>query len=313
MSRARVRQSGQIAVMVTLALPILLGMMSLCTDVAAAYSNWAVLRKAADSAALAGAGYLMDVPFASANAACGYPTDAQNAACTYAIANNVQASEIQSITVANDSKSITLVLQRSVPAFFARVVGFNSFPISVTATAGLQPVGSAGNTIPVGLQYDTPYVSGQQITIHYAASGGPGNWSALALGGNGANIFQNNMTNNYPGTLTAGMNVASEPGATVGAISKSISTRLQNGAQLDLSGTYNAHSFNDPRAVLVPLVDWTGCNGKCASVPLKGFAELWLIGSQNYDITVTFIGQALSGTATTGAPDAGAYHVALLN
>ena len=49
---------GQMFVVMTLALTALLGALALGTDVAVIYLNWMQLRKAADSAALAGAAYL---------------------------------------------------------------------------------------------------------------------------------------------------------------------------------------------------------------------------------------------------------------
>ena len=60
---------GQMAVVITLALATLLGVMALGADVSVMYYNYIQLQKGADAAALAGANYLNGgITFASVNA-----------------------------------------------------------------------------------------------------------------------------------------------------------------------------------------------------------------------------------------------------
>src|SRR5208337_1912417 len=58
--RRREWTAGQTMPLLALVIVGLLGSVSLCTDVAVDYYNWAQLRKAADAAVLAGANYLPD-------------------------------------------------------------------------------------------------------------------------------------------------------------------------------------------------------------------------------------------------------------
>lgn len=256
-------QKGQVVVLVALALPVLLGAIALGTDTAVMYVQWVNLQKAADSAAVAGAEYLPDASFSGANGACiGYPTSAQQAACSFALLNQVTASEIQSLQVAADSKSITVTFNRTVPAFFSRALGMSSFPISVTAKAASTPVGAVGQSIPIGVQYTTPYSNGEVVILH-SGGDGPGNWGGLALGCTGGACFSDNLLNNYQGQVNAGDVVSSEPGAKTGPTSSAITTRVANGASEYPSGTWNSHAFDDPRVAVVALVDWSGCNGRC--------------------------------------------------
>jgi uncharacterized membrane protein len=87
-------RKGQMAIVLTLAIATLLGVMALGGDVGVMYYNWMQLQKGADAAALAGANYLNGgVTFVSTNvnANCtGQPDDAQKAACTYAINNGLR-------------------------------------------------------------------------------------------------------------------------------------------------------------------------------------------------------------------------------
>jgi hypothetical protein len=287
-------------VITTMTLVVIFGAMSLVFDVGNIYFKYVALRVACDSAALAGATFLPSQVSA-----------AKDAANTFALTNGMTSSEVQSITVASDDLSITVNGTRSVPSLFAAVLGIKQFLLSANATAAAQPAGTAvSGTIPVGLQYTTPYSLGQTITMHSGGSG-PGNWGGLALGGTGGTVFRDNLVNGYQGQLSIGDQVASEPGAKVGPTDQGIATRVADGLLADPAGTWDAHSLADPRVVLVPLVDWSGCNGSC-TVPIKGFAQVWITGAAGADILGIFVGQAVNGSASPGAPQAGAFHVALV-
>src|SRR5260370_8630280 len=91
---------GQMAVVMTFAIATLLGAMALGRDGGVMYFNWVQLQKAADAAALAGANYLASTnKFDPAQVASGcgtgtYNDDPKKAACTYAVNNGMNVSEI---------------------------------------------------------------------------------------------------------------------------------------------------------------------------------------------------------------------------
>src|SRR6267154_5669210 len=93
---------GQVAIILTLALATLLGVMALGADVGVMYYQWNQLQKGADAAALAGANFLNGgITFASANVNAGCTSqsdDAKKVACTYAM-NNGLASDANSLTI----------------------------------------------------------------------------------------------------------------------------------------------------------------------------------------------------------------------
>jgi hypothetical protein len=68
--------------------------------------------------------------------------------------------------------------------------------------------------------------------------------------------------------------------------------------------------LSDARVAVVPVVNWSGCNGSC-SVPVVGFAEVWISGTSGADITAVFIRQVASGTPGTGGTNMGAVHAQL--
>jgi hypothetical protein len=66
----------------------------------------------------------------------------------------------------------------------------------------------------------------------------------------------------------------------VGPTSQAFSYRLSAGQTNYPSGTFQIHDLNDPRVMLIPMVDWSGVNGN-SQVPLKGFAMMWTVSEDS--------------------------------
>src|ERR1700722_3119582 len=113
--------SGQAGPLIAGVIVFLLGSVALGTDVAVHYYNWAQLQKAADAGVLAGANWLPDDP-----------TKAINTAVAFAESNGVTAAEVTTPTVAADNLSITMQVQRTVPYYFARVLGMTNGTLQVS-------------------------------------------------------------------------------------------------------------------------------------------------------------------------------------
>ena len=89
--------------------------------------------------------------------------------------------------------------------------------------------------------------------------------------------------------------LSTEPGAKVGPIGQGVSDRVAAGMPRTPAGTWSSHTLSDARVTVVPVVNWSGCNGNC-SVPVIGFAEVWISGTSGADITAVFIRQVAAGT-----------------
>jgi Flp pilus assembly protein TadG len=291
---------GQTVVMLTLLIPILLGAVALGADVAVFYYNWAQLQRGADAAALAGGSYL--------------PRDTTSATSTaikYAGLNGIPSGQVTSVAFGNSNTTITVKVQRTVPYMFARVLGLVSNPVSASATAGVSTAGSATGAMPIGLNSNTPYSKGQAIAMH-SGRVAPGDWDGLALGCSGADCYRDNLTNGYSGTITVGDMVTSEPGATIGPTQQGINARIQTGVAFDSSANATNFQTGDPRAVIVPVVNWNGCLGNC-TVPVVTFAAVWLNSVSGNTINATFISYVTAGsTSSTTATNDGALHCALI-
>jgi Flp pilus assembly protein TadG len=312
--RARRARRGQIMVILALAGVALVGIAALGIDVFYIYWNRNRLQGGTDAAALAGATYLSGVTFTGKNGACLYATDAQNAACTYALDDGVLLSELTGVIADASAQSMTVSATRTVSALFARIVGIQNFTVSATSVAVLRGLDSASGVAPIGLDLRTPYSYGQAITLH-DGNCGPGCWDGLAMqslnnGNSGANAFRQNLGVGCSCTVKVGDLLSSEPGATTGPIDQGAATRVAAGVASDPGGTWSSHSLNDARVTTVPVVDWSGCLGQC-SVPVTGFAELWISGTSGSDITAVFIRQVAAGTPGTGGSNMGAVHAQL--
>jgi Flp pilus assembly protein TadG len=306
---------GQILPILALAIVALLGVAALGVDVFHLYWNRDRLQSSVDAAALAGALYSTNLTFTGGNAQCSsYSSVAQQAACSYAMNNGVLASEVNSITVNSSAMSVTVASSRVVPALFAKVLGFTQFAVAASATAVLEGLNSASNIIPIGLDSTTPYSYGQALTIHQSGCGA-GCWQGVQLqsatnGISGGNAFQQNLQQGCNCTVNVGDVLTAETSAKVGPITSGVSNRIAAAVAADPAGTWGSHTSADIRAATVPLVNWTGCMGVC-SVPVIGFAQVWITSNSGSDINIIFIRQVATGNGTSSAPMAGAYHTVL--
>ncbi|HLI79649.1 MAG TPA: pilus assembly protein TadG-related protein [Candidatus Binataceae bacterium] len=302
---------GQTLVIFALIIPALLGAIALGTDVSVFYFNWMQLQKASDAAAIAGANYLPD-----------NPSTAQTAATQLALSNGIKSSEIVSTSVAADDLSISIKLQRNVPYYFARVLGLTSGTVTTAATAAPQFAPSTLNAtmpgqvpaggdnggangsscatvggcqlIPIGLDVNTKYSDGEQITLQQGQLG-PGNWDLLALGGNGGANLRTNIADGFNSMITVGDWVTTEPGKKVGPVDQGFQDRLDTAATVDPTGSYSCHALNDPRVMILPVVDWEHQNGR-SSVQVKAFASVWLDNYSSGQVTVNFISQVVANS-----------------
>jgi len=281
-------------------LVVLLGAIGLCTDAGVFYVHWQLLQRAADSAAIAGANYL--------------PSDtstAQSGAVSMAEKNGILAGEITSTPVSGNDLSITVNLSRTVPYYFARALGMTTGVVSVSATAGVQPnSANARGLIPIGLSCPNGATTGNcngdytvgttySMKQDQSQTSLSGNWGALALGGNGADVYQQNLALGYNGTMGIGSQLTTKPGNVVGPTGAGIAERIAAGVAADPSipagsapAPGNVPTY-DPRLIAVPMVDYSAAGkGGRTTVPVVLFAQMWLLGvsGNNNSIQAVFLG-----------------------
>jgi Flp pilus assembly protein TadG len=308
--RKRGGSKGQAMFIVILALPVLVGVLTLVMDVGNLYYNQVSMQVAVDSGVLSGALYLPS-----------YPAQAVSVAEDYAERNGIKASEIVSCTVSADNKTVLINTSRSLPCFFCAVLGegtahaqtapgpetSSGTGVRASASALIVPIKAATGMVPIGVDYRTNLSFGNSIQIKQGQVGA-GNWAPLALGGTGADNYKTNVQTGYPGKLTAGDMIQTEPGNVVGPTNKGFQYRISMGQNQFSTGTFQNHELNDPRVMLIPMVDFSNVNGS-SQVPMKGFAMMWIVSVDGQGtITCYFIQQSVpnalpdpTGSASTGA------------
>ena len=298
---------GQVAVLYAGIVAVLIGAIGLCADVSVMYFNWQQLRAGADAAVLAGANYL--------------PSDsssAQSVATKYAELNGIQSTEIVGTpSVSADGLSLKMTVSRTVPYLFAQALGMTNATMTVTASAGIAQNGSGGRgMMPIGLSCpgggnsgscaSSKYVVGTTYSMKQDQSQTslPGNWGALALGGNGADVYRQNLEDGYVGPVES--NVATEAGNIVGPTSDGIAARVTAGVNADPSiaagaappsGAALSSYEYDPRFVIFPMVDYSGGKGgkngngnnPGSGLPVVEYAQMWLLGTSGKNATVNAV------------------------
>ncbi len=268
-------RKGQMAVVMTLAIATLLGVMALGTDVGVLYYNYLQMQKAADAGALAGAGKLTGQPDATAAAnavtyANGYAclngvNDPSNTAKTVcpspsSIANYTDKILFTTVNPANTQVSMSV--NRTLPYFFGKVIGLNTGQVTVLATAAVLPTQSANGIFPAVFNCPTATCSLSTLNFGQPASFGVkfsptpqcpsstppggnscagGNWGWLNVGqGQGGNQLKTAIEGGYSGSVSVGSSLSTVTGGKDGPV---------NQAWTDLLAEHNALSSVTPSSV----------------------------------------------------------------
>ena len=322
---------GQIAVMYAGIAAVLVGVIAMGADVAVMYMDWQSAQKVADAAAIAGANYLAGYTFngTPATGCTAQPDAATKAACTYAVDNGFNASDVT--LTEPTSSTIQVVAQKSAqPYYFAKALGMSSYAVSATAAA--QAGGNIGTVtqgmFPVGLQCTNPCSlssmdPGQSVSFGSKFVGGlaPGNWQWLSINGNGSSVLGSNIANGASGTYKIGDTINSAPGNKGNSkpVSDGLATRFSKCASISdpcTSAGGNPHNIpaGDPCLVVVPAVDYHGCTGNCGLI-IEGFALIYLEQATTTPTNINgcFVQAVTPNTiASSTAPGLGALQVPTL-
>lgn len=309
------KAKGQSMFVIIVALPAVVGSLTLVMDVGNLYYNKLCMQTAMDSGVLSGALYLPSDP-----------DQAESVAEQYAILNGLKQSEIVSVSVTSDDKAVMMTSRRSLPCYFCKVLGEGTAHAATTssssaqfsglqasASALIEPIRAATGVVPIGIDSRTTYTYGDEVTLKTGQLG-PGNWGPLAFGANGADTYQANVQNGYPGLVKVGDWPETETGNITGPTQTAIQYRISMGQNQYSTDTFQHHALADPRVILVPIVDYADANGK-TPVPVAGFAVLWLesVDGQG-DITCRFIQQSVpDAQPDPKAPSGGATAPTLIN
>jgi len=284
---------GNVAIILCLVITGLMGFAAYVIDVGMVYAEKEKLTNAIDSAALAA---ILELPSDDIKA--------KAVAVDYLQKNNVDPNQT-TIVIGTDHKSIQIEGIKNVKHLFAPIIGINSSNVNAKTKAVLAPAKSVNSGIrPFAVEvYDFPY--GELVTIKEGAGDGyHGNYGAVALGGQGANVFRGNALYGYSGTISVGDYIDTEPGNIAG-----VTNDLKNYINSENS-TFNNFPRDSIRLWTIPLVDSLAVDGR-KSVLVVGFAAFYVENvtqnSGKIQIQGRFIKYVLNSPVDVNLNDTGAY------
>ena len=284
MSRLRLLRSadGQASAIFALAAVTVFSVASLSLDAGRAYVATQQIKSAADSAALAGA---QNLP--------GDPGDAASVAVSTAEQNGIAAGDV-TVSLSRQDTVITVTTHREVPFYFAPLFGVDSGSFTQTSAAQVGPIDAMTGVVPLGVFWQD-FAFGQTYTLKVGSGdGSDGNYGALALGGNGASTYEQNLQDGYPTELTAGQTVSTETGNMVGPTQSGLSTRVAAGQGY----TWQTVPLDNPAVVYVPVVTPPG-SGK-DQVTVVGFAAFFLTQASAGSVQGVFLDTVTTGQFGSG-------------
>jgi hypothetical protein len=284
---------GNVAIILCLVITGLIGFAAYVIDVGIVYAEKEKLTNAIDSAALAA---ILELP--------SNDIKAKAVAVDYLKKNNVDPNQT-TIVVGSDHKSIQIEGIKNVKHMFAPIIGINSSNVNAKTKAVLAPTKSVSSGIrPFAVEaYNFPY--GEQVTIKEGAGDGyHGNYGAVALGGQGANVFRVNALYGYNGTISVGDYIDTEPGNIAG-----VTNDIENYINSEHS-TFDNFSRDSIRLWTIPLVDSLTVDGR-KSVLVVGFAAFYVESvndvSGKVEIKGRFIKYVLNSQVDVNLNDTGVY------
>lgn len=244
-----VEEKGSIMIILTIGLTAFLGFVALVTDVGLLYFNKSKLANAVDAAVLAGG---QELPY--------YPTEATEKARYYSNLNGLDGSKL-SVEVFNGNKRIRAGYEKEVKLLFAKVLGVDTGRVGHTAVAEVAPITGVGGAAPLGIQKHE-FEFGKQYTLKVGAGDtsllegeiSPGWFGALALGGPGANTYEDNLTFGYSGNLKIGDVIDIQTGNISGPTKKAIDYRIGEDKHIPFCTVENFER-DCARLIKVPVIE----------------------------------------------------------
>ncbi len=295
-------EKGSVLVLLAGALFLLIGMTAMVADVGVAYVNRAKLGSAMDAAALAGA--------------CELPHDieeARVAARQYAEKNGVPDDELE-IEISPDGESIYVSTTKKMPLFFGRLLSSEERNLAaasrartgvVSAVKGVAPLAVEKKNFVYGEKYLLKQGAEEDIFFEYESPYHTGFFGALALGGSGASLYEENLTHGFNEVLSIGDVVPTEMGNMSNPTKRAIDDRL---GRCTCSCTAENFKKSCPRILLVPVYeDVEGEKEKIKEIEIVGFAAFFVEEVQGQGNENQIFGYFVETTATGEIGDGAAY------
>ncbi len=295
-------EKGSTMVMTAFIFVVVLGCGALVSDVGLAYIQKQKLTNAVDAAALAA---IQDLGSSE--------QQIKATAEAYMVHNGFRAEDIQ-VIVGSDGYSVAIKGTDTVHFFFAKIFGYESTQVEAKSKASVSPITGMSGVRPFAIE-DFPLQYGVQYILKEGAGDGyHGNYGAVALGGNGACTYRNNIKYGYSGVLRVGDWIETKPGNMSGPTEQGINYLMNQCTHIPKC-TINHYNPSCSRIISIIIVDSLQVNGR-NEVQIVGFAMFLLEGTSGNGGQKQVIGRFVKyygdGEVGQGGRDYGLYAVKLV-
>ena len=291
---------GAIAVIFALLLVVIIGMAAFVIDEGSLYQTRRSIQTIADAAALAGVQELPE-----------NPDIAIQKAIEYAALNNfaITSSDVTiSNTYVNNDTITVNAINPNAQLYLARIFGQDSAIVGANASAVIGSPSQVTGVVPWGFT-DSTYTPGVEYTLKFGSPPdlASGSFGGLAIGGNGASTYNENIIVGSTTPLSVGMWVDAKTGNMAGPTAQGTSDRIYNqlNNQLDIfsqlvehvgSGANSVYKLieSDSQFIIVPWV--SAFSGGSHPVQILGFLQFVITYAQGSVVKGTFINKAILDT-----------------
>ncbi len=305
-------EKGSAIIILVICLTVLMGMAAMVTDAGAMYLTRSRLQTTVDAAALAG---IQDLP--------GNPSQAVDSANGFALSNRPSDSIIDTPQVLESNRAVFVSAHKTVNFGFAQAIGHQSGLVAAEALARLEAITGVSGALPLAVMKDV-WTLGDIVTLKGGAKDTiDGGWrGALALGGNGASVYEENLKYGYSDILRINELVDVEDGNMSGPTETGIDYRITACPHIP-ECTIGHYVLGCPCIGLIPIVDYVLLTDKKGDqttsnkqVRVVGFA-LFLISNVpgnggDSEVTGQFIQGVVQGESDPGGQDFGLYTAKLV-
>lgn len=296
-------QQGSSIILFALSLMVIAGCAALVTDIGMLAIVKAKLTNAVDAATLAASRAYLE-----------HPGTERSVAASYLEKNGFPGIQFD-LNLDSINKTVEIIASQDVPYGFGKILGIDEATVQSRATAQVLPVLSVSQGIRPFALPDMPLVFGASYTLKEGGgSGYTGNYGAIALGGNGASTYLDNIIEGYDGRLMVGDKIDTEPGNMSGPTYTGVTSILADCTD-DTICTATDFQPDCPRLITIVIVDSMAVNGR-KTVTIKGFASFFLTSVEGEGrssiVHGTFVRSLTAGEIGVGQSDYGLYGVKLI-
>ncbi|MBW5447515.1 hypothetical protein GE107_15765 [Cohnella sp. CFH 77786] len=298
-------QQGSTIVLVGFAFTLMLAAAGLVVDGGTVYVAKMQLQKTANAAALSGAQELTG-------------EQSKVEAVVDDILDRHHELSSKTKTEIQMNSTVRVFLKKEVPLSFSGLLGYKSVSVKVQAAAQIQPMGSAQGAAPLGidrsivLHVNTPY----RLRVD-SGSSDTGYFGVLALGGNGASTYEDNLKYGYKDIISVNDQIYTQTGNITGATRDGVKLRIDSDPYplWDYTQPGTLPNRDSPRILLIPVYEPVGTSSQLKQIRVTGFAYFYVLAPMSQtdtEIYGVFFNYADTGFVKPGADNRGAYAIKLI-